>query len=343
MCSACWCRRARRCGSTRASTCASAGGPGARRPTAASRRATPKPSCSCRASARPLHEPAGRPEGEYRRAWPEGTPVSPYAPGIAPSTQFSADSLRVATYNIHKGVRGVGPRKRLEIHNLGLGIEALDADLVFLQEVRLYHTRDARHFERTWFGWPEGGQAEFLAPEGYEVAYRTNAVTRHGEHGNALLSRWPIGEAGHQDVSDHRFEQRGLLHVPVKWNGQRVHAVVVHFGLAHRSRVRQVRRLADYLAANVPAGERVVVAGDFNDWGEKLDGPMRLLGVARACIPGGRGDQRPTFPSRVPVFALDRISTRGLTCRTVAVPRGATWARMSDHLPRMAELVLDCR
>ena len=44
--------------------------------------------------------------------------------------------LRVATYNIHKGVRGVGPSKRLEIHNLVLGIEALDADLVFLQEVR---------------------------------------------------------------------------------------------------------------------------------------------------------------------------------------------------------------
>ena len=36
--------------------------------------------------------------------------------------------LRVATYNIHKGVRGLGPRKRLEIHNLGLGVEALDAD-----------------------------------------------------------------------------------------------------------------------------------------------------------------------------------------------------------------------
>ena len=52
------------------------------------------------------------------------------------STTVNSDVLRVATYNIHKGVRGVGPRKRLEIHNLALGIEALDADLVFLQEVR---------------------------------------------------------------------------------------------------------------------------------------------------------------------------------------------------------------
>jgi endonuclease/exonuclease/phosphatase family metal-dependent hydrolase len=167
--------------------------------------------------------------------------------------------LRVATYNIHKGVRGVGPRKRLEIHNLGLAVEALDADLVFLQEVRLFHTREARRFDRTSWGWPEQSQAEFLAPEGYEVAYRSNAVTRFGEHGNALLSRWPLGEVGHHDVSDHRFEQRGLLHVPVVWNGATIHAVVVHFGLVHRSRVRQVERLANYIAAEVPPDAMLVV------------------------------------------------------------------------------------
>ena len=150
---------------------------------------------------------------------------------------MSLDTLRVATYNIHKGVRGVGPRKRLEIHNLGLAVEALDADLVFLQEVRLFHAGDARQFVRTHLGWPDQGQADFLAPDGYEVAYRTNAVTRHGEHGNALLSRWPLGDIGHHDVSDHRFEQRGLLHVPVSWNGVAVHAVVA----ALRARARQPR------------------------------------------------------------------------------------------------------
>ena len=77
----------------------------------------------------------------------------------------------------------------------------------------------ARHFPDTHIGWPRLPQADYLAPDGYEVAYRTNAVTRDGEHGNALLSRWPIGDIGHHDVSDHRFEQRGLLHVPVHWNG----------------------------------------------------------------------------------------------------------------------------
>ncbi|MBX3636994.1 MAG: endonuclease/exonuclease/phosphatase family protein [Rubrivivax sp.] len=258
---------------------------------------------------------------------------------LPPATQIHG--LRVATYNIHKGVRGVGPRKRLEIHNLGLAVEALDADMVFLQEVRLFHHREARRFDRSSFGWPNQGQADFLAPEGYDVAYRTNAVTRHGEHGNALLSRWPIGDVGHHDVSDHRFEQRGLLHVPVQWNGMTVHAVVVHLGLVHSSRVRQVQRLAEFIAREVPAGERLVVAGDFNDWGEKLDGPMRDIGLARATAPGARRTETLTFPSLAPVFALDRFYVRGLGCRSTMVPRGVAWARMSDHLPLVAELEPD--
>jgi endonuclease/exonuclease/phosphatase family metal-dependent hydrolase len=246
-------------------------------------------------------------------------------------------SLRVATYNIHKGVRGLGPRKRLEIHNLGLAVEALDADLVFLQEVRLFHTREARRFDRSAFGWPAQGQAEFLAPLGYASAYRTNAVTRWGEHGNALLSRWPMGEIGHHDVSDHRFEQRGLLHVPVQWNGGLLHAVVVHFGLVHRSRVRQVQRLAQFIEAEVPASARLVVAGDFNDWGERLDGAMRELGLTRAAEPGAPAARSATFPSLAPLFALDRFYVRGLACRRTSVPRGLAWSRMSDHLPLVAE------
>ena len=258
----------------------------------------------------------------------------------ADSTLHDATSLRVATYNIHKGVRGVGPRKRLEIHNLGLGIEALDADLVFLQEVRSFHHGEARRFERTWFGWPKQGQADFLAPEGYDVAYRSNAITREGEHGNALLSRWPIGDIGHHDVSDHRFEQRGLLHVPVQWNGEVLHAVVAHLGLMHGSRVRQVERIAAFIAAEVPKHELLIVAGDFNDWGNKLDGPMRACGLHRAAVHGGPAGRLNTFPSRIPIFSLDRIYTRGLRCVTATVPRGNAWARMSDHLPLVAELTL---
>jgi endonuclease/exonuclease/phosphatase family metal-dependent hydrolase len=260
---------------------------------------------------------------------------------FAPSTHMDLSVLKVVTYNIHKGVRGVGPRKRLEIHNLGLAVEAFDADLVCMQEVRLFHHREARRFDRTWFGWPDGGQAEFLAPEGYEVAYRTNAVTRHGEHGNALLSRWPIGSVEQHDVSDHRFEQRGLLHVHVHWAGCLLHVIVVHFGLVHASRVRQVQRLGEYIRREVPADARLLVAGDFNDWSGRLDQPMRAIGLERARTSESPPRGRATFPALAPVFALDRIYLRGLSCRSIQVPRGSAWARMSDHLPLLAELELD--
>ena len=259
---------------------------------------------------------------------------------VFPSTQHPSDVLRVAPNNTHTGVRGVGPRKRLEIHNLVLGIEALDTDLVFLQEVRRTNRAAARHFPDTHVGWPRVPQADYLAPEGYDVAYRTNAVTREGEHGNALLSRWPLGDIGHHDVSDHRFEQRGLLHVPVHWNSVKVNAIVAHFGLIHSSRVRQVQRLAEFIEASVPRGELLIVAGDFNDWAEKLDAPMRAVGLHRAIVPGDPAARFNTFPSRMPMFSMDRIYARGLRCRTTSVPRGAAWARMSDHLPLLAELEL---
>jgi endonuclease/exonuclease/phosphatase family metal-dependent hydrolase len=258
--------------------------------------------------------------------------MKPLQSSMLPPLSLHGGLLRVATYNIHKGVRGVGPGRRLEIHNLGLGVEALDADLVFLQEVRHFHALDARHFQRSSFGWPDSPQAEFLAPDGYEVAYRTNAFTRHGEHGNALLSRWPIGEVAHHDVSDHRFEQRGLLYVPVQWDEQTLHSVVIHFGLSHGSRVRQAQRVVQ-LARTLPPDEPVVIAGDFNDWGEKLDAVFAEAGLHRAQARA----RAFTFPSRVPVFALDRIYTRGLRCTTTFVPRGSTWARMSDHLPLVGE------
>jgi endonuclease/exonuclease/phosphatase family metal-dependent hydrolase len=241
--------------------------------------------------------------------------------------------------NAHQGLHA--SERRDKLLPLRDAMRIADADLVFLQEVRQFHQRDARQFARTWFGWPEQGQAEFLAPEGCYVAYRTNAVVRGGEHGNALLSRWPIGDIGHHDVSDHRFEQRGLLHVPVHWSGARVNAVVAHFGLIHSSRMRQVQRLAEFIGAHVPRGERLIVAGDFNDWADRLDVPMHAVGLHRARVPGDPPARSNTFPSRIPMFSMDRVYVRGLRCLSTWVPRATAWARMSDHLPLVVELALD--
>jgi len=269
--------------------------------------------------------------------------LKPLQSSLLPPATLSATGFRVATYNIHKGVRGMGPSKRLEIHNLNRAVEALDADIICLQEVRNFNRAESRRFSHTSFGplcWPEESQAEYLAPDGYGVAYRSNAITRDGEHGNALLARWPLGEIGHKDVSDHRFEQRGLLHVPVNWRGIEIHVIVVHLGLIHASRMRQAERLAELVRDGIPQDAPVVVAGDFNDWSEKLDWVLRSAHLQRASEQG-KGGRVATFPSRVPVLALDRVYTRGLTCQSVMVPKGSMWARMSDHLPLVVELNLN--
>lgn len=259
--------------------------------------------------------------------------------------------LKVATYNIHKGVQGLGLARRLEIHNLGLAIEQLDADIVCLQEVRKVHRREEKYFKH----WPEMPQAEFLAPPGYQAIYKTNAVTRHGEHGNALLSRWPVVSHRHEDMSDHRFEQRGLLHVEIQVGEIQaashstpettapaklslplnVHVIVVHLGLIPASRVRQVEQLHHYIEREVPNESPLLVAGDFNDWGTRVTKMMGKQNL-KEC----EGPKHPTYPSRLPIVQLDHVYAKGLSPVSQMVPHGKIWRQMSDHLPLVAQFDL---
>ena len=239
--------------------------------------------------------------------------------------------IRVATYNIHKGVQGLGFRRRLEIHNLGHAVEQFDADIVCLQEVRKEHRGEAQHFAH----WPRIPQADFLAPEGYEAIYRTNAITRHGEHGNAMLSRWPVLSHQHEDMSDHRFEQRGLLHAEVLVHDRTIHVLVVHLGLIRASRARQLAQLHRYIDREIPPEDVLLVAGDFNEWSASLQKEMEAAGLLTLQSKHCR-----TFPSRMPLLQLDHIFARGLEPIRFEVPRGPIWGRMSDHLPLIGEFEL---
>jgi endonuclease/exonuclease/phosphatase family metal-dependent hydrolase len=246
----------------------------------------------------------------------------------------TANTFRVATYNIHKGVQGIGPARRLEIHNLGHAIEGLDADIVCLQEVRKMNRQGALRFAL----WPDMPQADFLAPEGYTAVYETNAITRHGEHGNALLTRWPVVRTSHRDISDHRFEQRGLLHVQIDVDGRMVHAIVLHLGLIKGSRVRQIAQLKEFIDREIPPDDALIVAGDFNDWGARMRYAMNAMGLRDSS--DLRGPPTLTYPSRLPVTQLDFIYARQLAPAACTVPRGPIWARMSDHLPLLTDFVL---
>ncbi|MCQ9617730.1 endonuclease/exonuclease/phosphatase family protein [Paenalcaligenes niemegkensis] len=167
--------------------------------------------------------------------------------------------IRVVSYNIHKGRTATGNRESMDA--LKLGLYGLSPDLLFLQEVQgrndLRATLDAQH--------------ELLgAVLRMDNCYGCNAIREHTDHGNALLSRFPILYYENEDISDHRLEQRGLLHAVVQVEDRHVHCLVVHLGLFSGGRSRQIMALVDRINRIVPEDEPLLIAGDFNDWNNRL-------------------------------------------------------------------------
>ncbi len=246
-------------------------------------------------------------------------------------------TLRICTYNIHKGFSQFN--RRMMVHELRERLRSLDVDLVFLQEVQGLHLRHAtRHAD-----WPPDPQHVFLAADvWHQTAYGGNAVYDHGHHGNAILSRHPIDYSHNLDVSDHRFERRGLLHCEVRVPrcGTPVHCVCVHLGLMAGSRRRQMEILAQRMEQVAPGDTPLIIAGDFNDWRNQANDLLaRRLGLTEA-FDTGRGLPARSFPSTVPMFRLDRIYVRGFRVRRAEVHCGPPWSRISDHAALTADLEL---
>ena len=261
--------------------------------------------------------------------------------------------IRIATYNIHKGVSSFGSRSRIVA--LKQALSSMQADVYFLQEVQGRHdglaVRHAAH-------WPGGSQHDFLAGDSYTAAYGMNAVYDHGHHGNALLSRFTIASSRNQDVSDHAYEARGILHCLLEIEGVKVHCYVVHLGLFAGSRRRQTDALIEAVNHSAAASEPVIIAGDFNDWGNHLSEALRnKLGVVEVFdervpgigigsflrrLRGERNKIKParTFPAALPFLRLDRIYVRGFRVEAAQVLHGAMWATLSDHAPIVATLHL---
>ncbi len=242
-------------------------------------------------------------------------------------------TLKIATYNIHKGFSQFN--RRVVLHELRERLRELDADILFLQEVQGEH---AGHVQRH-ADYPAGPQHEFLADEFWaHHAYGMNAVYDEGHHGNAILSRFPIVRTLNKDVSAHRFESRGLLHSEVDMDGLRVHCLCAHFGLFAKGKRVQTRALVEYVLNEIPAGAPLLIAGDFNDWRNELSFTLaREIGV-QDVFDLQEGKPARSFPSRVPLFRLDRIYVRGFKVRGCDVHIGGKWLRLSDHAALSAQL-----
>lgn len=244
--------------------------------------------------------------------------------------------FRVLTVNAHKGFGFFN--RRFILRELRAAVQAVQADVVFLQEVLGQHEgHAARHAD-----WPDAPQYEYLADTIWtDFAYGRNAVYPHGHHGNALLSRFPIRSHENHDASHPGDETRGLLHCVLQppGEGPPVHTVCVHLGLRESHRQAQLQQLCA-LVRDIPRGEPVVVAGDFNDW--RLRGHRLLTACVDLHEVFVTAHEQParTFPARLPLLRLDRIYVRDARShQPMALPR-TPWSHLSDHAPLAAEIEL---
>jgi len=249
--------------------------------------------------------------------------------------------LRVISYNIHQGI--TVRRNRLSLSILKEALQELKPDLVFLQEVA------GSSVEKLGKLWPEkvANQLEGLADEMWpHFAYQKNDISSRHHHGNAIMSRYPISNFVLKDITLGKLKKRGILHgiihIPREDTKKElvVHAVNAHLGLFQFERQFQTKELIEYVKKTINPVSPLLIAGDFNDWRQRVTKELQhRLHVQEAFVSSGQNHAR-TFPSRLPILQLDRIYFRQAHMKSASCLKGRKWAVLSDHLPIMADLVI---
>jgi endonuclease/exonuclease/phosphatase family metal-dependent hydrolase len=236
------------------------------------------------------------------------------------AVQESERTFKVATYNVH---RCIGADNVYNPDRISAVLRSLKADLVGLQEV------DSRM--------PAGPgmyQLDYLAVRMHAKAICGPCIQNECSHyGNALLTRLPVIDFRLIDLSVPGREPRGAIDVDIDAGGRVLRVIVTHLGCRAFERRRQIKRLIEYIGK----GRRrpTVVMGDFNEWA-----PFSR-GIRAINSHFGTTSARASFPSRFPVFSLDRIWVLGASRRATFHVEKSPLARIaSDHLPLVAGICI---
>ena len=190
-----------------------------------------------------------------------------------------------ASYNIHQGV---GPDGRRDDRRIVEVLENLDAGIIGLQEVDSEPSGN------------ENFQLRYLTRESdFKAVAGTTMRRRDSDFGNVLLTRYKILAVRNVDLSVSRREPRGAIDADLDIGGAIVRVIVTHLGLSGPERRRQTNMLSNLVSER--RDKMVVVLGDLNEWhpyGRSLRSMARHF---------GKSARLRTFPSWLPLFALDRI------------------------------------
>ena len=249
-------------------------------------------------------------------------------------TQIQAGRFSVMTINMHKGVSPL--HRKSTIHELRQKMRSHHPDLLFLQELQQEHRGRIRRFGQ----WPLTELTHFLSEDfWHDWHYGKNVEYPDGHHGNAILSKRPLHKGQNYDISAYRFERRGLLHSISQIEGVAtpIHCFCVHLALFERGRERQLQEIIHHIDLLAEGGP-TIVAGDFNDWRNRVSAPMRAAGF-NEVFEVLTGAPAKTFPSVKPILPMDRIYVRGIKIHSAAILH--EWLKLSDHLGITAELELE--
>ena len=236
-------------------------------------------------------------------------------------------SIRIMTYNIHKGIGGVD--RRYDIDRVVEVIQHYHPDIALLQEVDDGAPRSKKHRQVDLLG--ERLELKYSA-------FQSNVKLKQGCYGNAILSRFPLDEPEDVELTvSIKKCRRALLaraHVTIDGHSRSLQLCNAHLGLAGFERNIQIRRI---LTSKAIEGLRkttpVIVGGDFNDvWsshGRKLMFPDGFQCAVKKTN---------TFPAVFPVRSLDAMYYRGkMSLIESFAGRTQLAKKASDHLPVIAD------
>jgi endonuclease/exonuclease/phosphatase family metal-dependent hydrolase len=238
------------------------------------------------------------------------------------------------TWNVH---RCVGVDRRLDVARVAAVIAQQKPDVVALQELDVCRPRTGVI-----------DQAHAIAQR-LDMHFHFNAAftVEEERYGDALLTAAPhrVIKAGPlPGVPRVRMvEPRGALWLELDLDGRRLQVLNTHLGLVPHEQRAQAQALvgADWAGGRSRSDPPLIVLGDFNATPHAR--AYRTLAAqfidARVQAPGP--GPTPTFPSRLPMLAIDHVFLHGKVRATRVQTVSGPLARIaSDHLPLVVDFEL---
>jgi endonuclease/exonuclease/phosphatase family metal-dependent hydrolase len=233
-------------------------------------------------------------------------------------SQTQGIQFKLATWNVHRCIGSDGVKSRSRCAAV---LREIDADIVVLQESEST-PREAQN------------ALAYFADETYRHRISgPTMVSEDSHYGNALLTRLPVDDVRHHNLSVPGREPRGAIDADLNIGGERVQLIATHLGLRPAERRHQVEALVPLLRSDTR--QLVMLAGDLKEW--FLWGrPLRRLHRLFSATP-----HRRSWPANRPMFALDRIWVNPRRALQSLEVHDSPLSRVaSDHLPLVAHIRL---